>query len=286
MLHKNIPLGDIHYIHNWEVANAAALAALTPVAADRGKLAWKTDTNEFFFLADHAGPTWVSALGQQGPQGYSVLSGVVAPTTEGFDGDLYLNTATNLLYGPKAAGVWPSGISLIGPTGATGATGSTGPQGLSAIFKEYASSVERLADVSLVAGNLGYLARQTDDGSTWILLATTPVWASISGLVVTKEAAFSASLTLDTRTAQIFNVTLTGTLTLDLSNGLDGQLVIVRLIQDATGNRTVAFGTSIRVSEDLPNPTLSTAVAKTDYLGFRYNSAATKFDYVGFIKGF
>lgn len=138
MLHKNIPLGDIHYIHNWEVANAAALAALTPTAADRGKLVWKLDTNEFFFLANHVGPVWIGALGvggPVGPRGAGLLSGDVAPTTEGADGDFYWNPTTHLIYGPKAAGAWPAGVSLVGPAGATGPqgsiglTGNTGPTG-------------------------------------------------------------------------------------------------------------------------------------------------------------
>lgn len=120
MLHKNIPLGDIHYIHNWEVANAAALAALTPTAADRGKLVWKLDTNEFFFLANHVGPVWIGALGvggPVGPRGAGLLSGDVVPTTEGADGDFYWNPTTQLIYGPKAAGAWPAGVLLKGDTG-------------------------------------------------------------------------------------------------------------------------------------------------------------------------
>jgi YVTN family beta-propeller protein len=37
------------------------------------------------------------------------------------DGDFFLNTATNVLYGPKASGAWPgSGTSLVGPTGPSG----------------------------------------------------------------------------------------------------------------------------------------------------------------------
>jgi hypothetical protein len=39
------------------------------------------------------------------------------------DGDFYINTATNTLFGPKAGGAWPSGVSLVGPTGATGPAG-------------------------------------------------------------------------------------------------------------------------------------------------------------------
>lgn len=85
-----------------------------------------------------AGPTGLT--GPQGPagtngvngvNGNTVLNGTVDPTaTQGVDGDFYLNTETNTLFGPKASGVWPTaGTSLIGPTGATGATGPAGPTG-------------------------------------------------------------------------------------------------------------------------------------------------------------
>jgi hypothetical protein len=42
----------------------------------------------------------------------------------GIDGDFYINTTTNTLFGPKVGGLWPTGVSLVGPTGATGAAGS------------------------------------------------------------------------------------------------------------------------------------------------------------------
>jgi hypothetical protein len=78
------------------------------------------------------GPT--GPTGVTGVAGYSVLSGIVDPTTEGVNGDFYINTATNQIFGPKAAGTWPSGVNLVGPTGATGptgagTTGATGPAG-------------------------------------------------------------------------------------------------------------------------------------------------------------
>jgi hypothetical protein len=78
------------------------------------------------------------AAGNDGADGRTILSGAVAPTTEGEDGDFYLDTATNELYGPKTAGDWGIPVSLVGPegdqgiqgeTGATGATGPTGPEG-------------------------------------------------------------------------------------------------------------------------------------------------------------
>ena len=45
------------------------------------------------------------------------------------NGDFYIRTSTNVIYGPKAGGVWPAGVSLVGPQGATGATGSAGAAG-------------------------------------------------------------------------------------------------------------------------------------------------------------
>ena len=61
----------------------------------------------------------ISAAGQDGR---TILSGTVDPTTEGEDGDFYINTSSSTLFGPKAAGTWPSGVLLIGADGADGAT--------------------------------------------------------------------------------------------------------------------------------------------------------------------
>lgn len=62
--------------------------------------------------------TWVlmftMATGPAGPRGNSVLNGIVNPVvTDGQNGDFWLNTATNTLFGPKVTGVWPgTGVSL------------------------------------------------------------------------------------------------------------------------------------------------------------------------------
>ena len=64
------------------------------------------------------------ADGATGAAGNTVLYGTVDPTTEGVNGNFYINTTSNFLFGPKASGTWPSGTSLVGPTGATGAAGT------------------------------------------------------------------------------------------------------------------------------------------------------------------
>jgi hypothetical protein len=58
--------------------------------------------------------------------GGALLYGTAAPTTEGSNGDYYIRTTTNFIYGPKASGVWPSGTSLVGPPGVDGTDGSDG----------------------------------------------------------------------------------------------------------------------------------------------------------------
>lgn len=57
-------------------------------------------------------------------RGHTILYGTAEPTTEGSDGDFYIRTTTNFIYGPKATGTWPAGTSLVGPTGANGADGN------------------------------------------------------------------------------------------------------------------------------------------------------------------
>jgi len=77
------------------------------------------------------------ANGTNGTNGLSILSGATTPSnlTVGVDGDFYINTTNFTLFGPKTAGNWGAGTSIIGdagPAGAkgdTGATGATGPAG-------------------------------------------------------------------------------------------------------------------------------------------------------------
>ena len=60
-----------------------------------------------------------------------MLNGTGAPAdTLGHDGDFYIDTAADVLYGPKAGGTWPAnGTALIGQQGAQGPAGPQGPQG-------------------------------------------------------------------------------------------------------------------------------------------------------------
>ena len=56
------------------------------------------------------------------PAHLALIAGTVAPTTEGTNGNYYLNTTDHKLYGPKAAGVWGTGAI---PSELSTATGKT-----------------------------------------------------------------------------------------------------------------------------------------------------------------
>ena len=83
-------------------------------------------------LQGETGPTGVT--GTSGQDGRTVLSGSANPAEGiGANGDFYLNTTTNTLFGPKAAGAWPTGVSLVGATGAEGAAGAKGNTGAAGV---------------------------------------------------------------------------------------------------------------------------------------------------------
>lgn len=60
----------------------------------------------------------------------AIRYGVGAPAPSlGVDGDFYVDTANYVFYGPRVAGNWGVGQSLVGSTGPTGPAGPSGPQG-------------------------------------------------------------------------------------------------------------------------------------------------------------
>ncbi|MBL7765025.1 MAG: tail fiber domain-containing protein, partial [Chitinophagaceae bacterium] len=98
--------------------------------------------------------------GANGSNGKTVLNGNVNPGAgTGVDGDFYINTATNQIFGPKTAGAWGSGTSLVGPAGATGATGPQGPTGATG-----AQGPAGLLSSGSAAGNTPYW-----NGSSWVV---------------------------------------------------------------------------------------------------------------------
>lgn len=74
-----------------------------------------------WMLAAPLAGTWVEIGGGGGGGGNTVLNGAGAPSSgTGDDGDFYIDTSAWDIYGPKAAGAWGSGTSLVGPGGGGG----------------------------------------------------------------------------------------------------------------------------------------------------------------------
>jgi hypothetical protein len=86
-----------------------------------------------------SGSAWAPLTGTPGPTGpagndaAAWYDGTVAPPSNlGKSGDWYINTASGILFGPKASGSWGNGLALqSGPNGPTGPGGATGPTGMS-----------------------------------------------------------------------------------------------------------------------------------------------------------
>jgi hypothetical protein len=97
----------------------------------------------------------------------------------------------------------------------------------------------------------------------------------------------AATIAIDASRGNIFNVTLNANRTLgNPTNGIDGQMITIRVKQDFTGGRTLSYSGDYRFSTDLPVPVLSTGSQKTDYLSFIYNEYASKWDFIGKVFGF
>lgn len=98
---------------------------------------------------------------------------------------------------------------------------------------------------------------------------------------------FGTSVAVNAALGNVFAVTLTssaGTLA-NPTNPVDGQAIRVRVIQDATGSRTLAYGTAYDFGTT-GQPTLSTAANAVDILGFEYVASLSKWCYLGSGLGF
>lgn len=89
--------------------------------------AWGAATS----LIGAEGPTGNTGdAGPPGADGNTVLSGTTAPDPGlGVDGDFYIDTTVDAIYGPKTAGAWGAATSLIGPEGPEGPQGDPGTSG-------------------------------------------------------------------------------------------------------------------------------------------------------------
>jgi len=97
----------------------------------------------------------------------------------------------------------------------------------------------------------------------------------------------AATILVDAALGNIFTVTLGGNRTLGNPTGaVNGQKLLFRIKQDATGSRTLAFGTKYRFGTDIAAVVLSTAANKLDRVGVEYHSTDDKFDIIAVTRGY
>jgi hypothetical protein len=137
-----------------------------------------------------------------------------------------------------------------------------------------------------------------DDGSNTIALVNQAVpysgpalpeaGGTLTGALVpaVTTLTFGSSIAVNAALGNVFAVTLTastGTLA-NPTNPADGQAIRVRVIQDSTGSRTLAYGTAYDFGA-AGAPILSTTAAKVDILGFEYVASLSKWCYLGAVLG-
>jgi hypothetical protein len=101
----------------------------------RPYVAFRTSTSPIPNIPSSFTGLWVRYFGEDGTDGIdgingtdgkTILSGAINPSTEGVDGDFYINTTTWVIFGPKDVGVWPLGTPIVGAAGADGTNGLNG----------------------------------------------------------------------------------------------------------------------------------------------------------------
>jgi len=101
------------------------------------------------------------------------------------------------------------------------------------------------------------------------VLSTDKVWAAAAEVALTD----GASIAVDLDAGINFNVTLAGNRTLaNPTNAKVGQSGYIRVVQDATGSRTLSFGTNYEFAGGAAT-TLSTAANAEDILVYQVVSA-------------
>jgi len=119
--------------HMWIMLDSGEVTyGITPVTVAIDDWAVWAAEGSFVNIGPISGPA-----GEDGTDGTNGIDGIdgktwytstIDPTTEGVDGDLWMNTGTDH-YWTKAAGVWSDQGSLVGPQGTPGIDGDDGDPG-------------------------------------------------------------------------------------------------------------------------------------------------------------
>lgn len=113
--------------------------------------------------------------------------------------------------------------------------------------------------------------------ASWVAVSSNQIRTDLAPRVVSLTDA--ATITPNSATTDLGAVTLGGNRTMAAPTGspVTGQLLTLRVRQDATGSRTLTWDSIYRFSGGVA-PTLTTTAGKVDYIQFVYNNTDTKWD--------
>lgn len=101
--------------------------------------------------------------------------------------------------------------------------------------------------------------------------------------IQTYTPSIAGTATLDCSLGNVHHITMpAGNITIALSNTTAGQCIIIRILQDGTGSRTVTWFTTIKWAGGSA-PTLTTTASKADTFGFEVTTAGSAYD--GYVVG-
>jgi len=153
------------------------------------------------------------------------------------------------------------------------------------------TGVNNVSNTLTLTGNLvtsgGYNITLTGTGATNITLPTSGTLATLLPRVVNTATATSITINGDTTdVATMANTQTAGTFTVNAPSGTpaNGQKLIFRL--SSTAVQTFSWNAIFQGSSDVALPTVSSSGGKYDYMGFIYNSTATKWQMVASNFGF
>lgn len=116
------------------------------------------------------------------------------------------------------------------------------------------------------------------NGTKWVTVS-----AGVSSTDYVVTITDGTTVTLDQSAGANHKVTLGGNRTLALTNPTVGQSVMLQVVQDATGSRTLSYPSTIKWPSGTV-PTLTTSATQSDWLGFKCVDASTPV-YHGFVVG-
>jgi hypothetical protein len=99
---------------------------------------------------------------------------------------------------------------------------------------------------------------------------------------------YASTVNTEASAASIFDLTLTGNVTLaNPTSGVNGQTIRWRIRQDATGSRTITLGNKFVIPSSATSPLpFSTAANAMDILAATYHAGRDKWDVVAMVPGY